>query len=41
MIKIAYQFVKYHSTRWEELVEQGWFTWEVKDGIAKMIYGGK
>jgi len=34
-------FVKYHSKYWNELVEQGWSTWEVYENngikIAIMI----
>jgi len=31
----------YHSYRWVELVEQGWITMTVDNGIARMLFDGR
>jgi hypothetical protein len=28
----------YHGPRWNDLVESGWVTREVRDGVAVMVY---
>lgn len=33
-------YIEYHSLQWEKLVESGWITWTVDNGIAKMILLG-
>jgi hypothetical protein len=31
----------YHSRKWAGLVEVGWITLEVNDGVATMLFVGK
>jgi hypothetical protein len=41
MIEPRYTYCVYHGSRWMGLVEQGWVTMTVENGIAKMLWDGK
>ena len=37
MIKYQYRYVRYHTYKWELLVDMGWVTMTVDDGWAYML----
>jgi hypothetical protein len=37
----SYKTCEYHSAYWNELVESGWITVSVANGIALMLFDGR